>query len=99
MESNTTFPNHEKVTTKYWKELQFSPFEVSIVLSSLLTALLCRLTHARCTLIQNCKTNHISKGYSTVLGCHIDAAEQQTALNFELVVSNQLFSVILVAYN
>ena len=58
MESNTTFPNHEKVTTKHWKELQFSPFEVSI-LSSLLTALLCRLTHARCTLIQNCKTNHI----------------------------------------
>ena len=54
MESNTTFPNHEKVTTKQWKELQFSPFEVSI-LSSLLTALLCRLTHARCTLIQRPK--------------------------------------------
>ena len=31
-------------------------------------------------------------------GCHIDAAEQQRALNFELVVSDQLFSVILVAY-
>ena len=27
-------------------------------------------------------------------GCHIDAAEQQRALNFELVVSDQLFSVI-----
>ena len=40
IESNTTFPNHEKVTTKHWKELQFSPFEVSI-LSSLLTALHC----------------------------------------------------------
>ena len=32
-------------------------------------------------------------------GCHIDAAEQQRALNFELVVSDQLFSVILVTYN
>ena len=32
-------------------------------------------------------------------GCHIDATEQQRALNFELVVSDQLFSVILVAYN
>ena len=32
-------------------------------------------------------------------GCHIDAAKQQRALNFELVVSNQLSSVNLVAYN
>ena len=32
-------------------------------------------------------------------GCHIDAAEQQRTLNFELVVSDQLFSVILVPYN
>ena len=31
--------------------------------------------------------------------CHIDAAEQQRALNFALVVSDQLFLVILVAYN
>ena len=28
-----------------------------------------------------------------VFGCHINAAEQQRMLNFELVVSNQLFSV------
>ena len=28
-----------------------------------------------------------------VFGCSIDAAQQQIALNFELVVSNQLFSV------
>ena len=34
-----------------------------------------------------------------LFGCHIEAAEQQRALNFELVVSDQLFSVILVAYN
>ena len=32
-------------------------------------------------------------------GCHIDAPDQQRALNFKLVVSDQLFSVILVAYN
>ena len=30
--------------------------------------------------------------------CYIDAAEQQRALNFELVASGQLFSVVLVAY-
>ena len=34
-----------------------------------------------------------------VFGFHIDAVEQQRTLNFELVVSDQLFSVILVAYN
>ena len=34
-----------------------------------------------------------------LFGCHIDATEQKRALNFELVVSNQLFFVILVAYN
>jgi hypothetical protein len=34
-----------------------------------------------------------------VFGCQIDATKQQRALNFELVVSNQLFSVILVTYN
>ena len=32
-------------------------------------------------------------------GCHIDATEQQRALNFQLVVSDQLFSLIIVAYN
>ena len=31
--------------------------------------------------------------------CHIDATEQKRALNFEFVVSDQLFSVILVTYN
>ena len=31
-------------------------------------------------------------------GCSIDAAQQQMALNFELVVSDQLFSVVLAAY-
>ena len=31
-------------------------------------------------------------------GCSIEAAQQQMALNFELVVSNQLFSVVLAAY-
>jgi hypothetical protein len=31
-------------------------------------------------------------------GCSIDAVKQQMALNFELVVSNQLFSVLLAAY-
>ena len=36
---------------------------------------------------------------SNEVGCHIDNAEQQRALNFELVVSDQPFSVILVAYN
>ena len=30
--------------------------------------------------------------------CSIDAAQQQMALNFELVVSNKLFSVVLAAY-
>ena len=30
-----------------------------------------------------------------LLGCHIDATEQQRALNLELVVSDQYFSVIL----
>ena len=34
-----------------------------------------------------------------LFGCHIDATEQQRALNFELVVSDQLFSVILDTYN
>ena len=28
-------------------------------------------------------------------GCSIDASQQQMALNFELVVSDQLFSVVL----
>ena len=32
------------------------------------------------------------------LGCSIDAAQQQMTLNFELVVSNQLFSVVLATY-
>ena len=32
-------------------------------------------------------------------GCHIVAAKQQRVLNFKLVMSDQLFSVILVAYN
>ena len=31
--------------------------------------------------------------------CHIAATKQQRTLNFELVVSDQLFSVFLVAYN
>ena len=31
-------------------------------------------------------------------GCSIDATQQQMALNFELVVSDQLFSVVLAAY-
>ena len=35
-------------------------------------------------------------GLKFPFGCHIDAAEQQRALNFELVVSDQLFSVIFV---
>jgi hypothetical protein len=34
-----------------------------------------------------------------LLGCSIDAAQQQMALNFELVVSNQLFSVVLAAFH
>ena len=33
-----------------------------------------------------------------LFGCHIDTAEQQRALNFELVVSDQLFSVVLTTY-
>ena len=31
-------------------------------------------------------------------GCSSDAAQQQMALNFELVVSDQLFSVVIAAY-
>ena len=31
-------------------------------------------------------------------GCSIDAAQQQMALNFELVLSDQLLSVVLAAY-
>ena len=34
-----------------------------------------------------------------VFGFHVDPAKQQRALNLELDVINQLFSVILVAYN
>jgi hypothetical protein len=34
-----------------------------------------------------------------IFGCSIDATKQQMALNFELVVSDQLFSVVLAAYN
>ena len=37
--------------------------------------------------------------FSHLFGCSIDATQQQMTLNFELVVSDQLFSVILVAYN
>jgi hypothetical protein len=33
-----------------------------------------------------------------IFGCSIDTAQQQMALNFELLVSNQLFSVVLAAY-
>ena len=33
-----------------------------------------------------------------LFGCHIDATEQQRVLNFESVVSNWLFSVVLAAY-
>ena len=33
-----------------------------------------------------------------LFGCRIDAAQQQMALNFELVVSDKLFSVVLAAY-
>ena len=33
-----------------------------------------------------------------IFGCSIDAAQQQMALNFEIVVSDQLFSVGLSAY-
>ena len=33
-----------------------------------------------------------------LFGCSIDAAQQQMALNFELVVSDQLFSIVLAAY-
>jgi hypothetical protein len=36
-------------------------------------------------------------GYGT-FGCSINAAQQQMAQNFELVVSYQLFSVVLAAY-
>ena len=46
----------------------------------------------------NLKTLFIFEIYLQ-FGCHIDATKQQRALNFELVVSDQLFSVILVAYN
>ena len=35
----------------------------------------------------------------SIFGCHIDAAKQLRALNFELAVIDQLFSEILVAYN
>ena len=34
----------------------------------------------------------------SIFECSIDAAQQQMALIFELVVSNQLFSVVLAAY-
>jgi hypothetical protein len=34
---------------------------------------------------------------SLLFGCSIDATQQQMALNFELVVNNQLFSVVLAA--
>ena len=39
---------------------------------------------------------YILKVFATRMqfGCHIDTAEQQRALNFELVVSDQLLSVI-----
>jgi len=33
--------------------------------------------------------------FSPGVGCSIDATQQQMALNFELVVSDQLFSVVL----
>ena len=33
-----------------------------------------------------------------LFGCSINAAQQQMALNFELVVSDQLFSVVLAVY-
>ena len=39
------------------------------------------------------------KNCSDTFECHVDATEQQRTLNFELVVSDQLFSVILIAYN
>ena len=32
---------------------------------------------------------------SSIFGCSIDVAQQKMALNFKLVVSNQLFSVVL----
>jgi hypothetical protein len=35
---------------------------------------------------------------AALFGCSIDAAQQQMALNFELVVSDQFFSVVLAAY-
>ena len=41
----------------------------------------------------------IKKSKKNLSGNHFDAAEQQRALNFELVASYQLFSVILVACN
>ena len=34
----------------------------------------------------------------SLFGCSIDAAQQQMALNFELVVNDQLLSVVLAAY-
>ena len=39
-----------------------------------------------------------TKSSAFLFGCSIDAAQQQMALNFELVVSDQLFSVVLAAY-
>ena len=36
--------------------------------------------------------------YPYVFGCSFDATKQEMVLNFELVVSDQLFSVALVAY-
>ena len=43
-----------------------------------------------------CTSQNLKDG---LFRCHIDAAEQQRALNFELVVSDKLFSVNLAAYN
>ena len=39
------------------------------------------------------------KNIFSLFGCHIDTAKQERALNFYLVVSDQLFSVILVTTN
>ena len=37
-------------------------------------------------------------GLKEIFKCSIDAAQQRMALNFELVVSDQLFAVVLATY-